>query len=88
MWKPIKTAPKDGTRFLGTDGTDIVIMWWVEKRGGVQPISGSWHDTQGYYTWEEEGSCSQCGPCLIGEEIAWCPLPKIDLDSLKFLNSI
>jgi len=29
-WQDISTAPKDGTRILGYDGFDIVIMeWWA-----------------------------------------------------------
>lgn len=29
-WQPIATAPKDGTRFLGTDGVDV----WVVAASG------------------------------------------------------
>jgi hypothetical protein len=27
-WRPISEAPRDGTRFLGSDGADVGICWW------------------------------------------------------------
>ena len=29
-WKPIETAPKDDTRILIYDGTDVVVVRWEE----------------------------------------------------------
>lgn len=30
-WKPIETAPKDGTRILGWDGRDMAVVCWDEE---------------------------------------------------------
>lgn len=32
VWKPIREAPKDGTKFLGAYAGRIRIYWWSNKQ--------------------------------------------------------
>lgn len=37
-WKPIETAPKDGTDVLVWDGSEIFLVWWDSKAEGGDGI--------------------------------------------------
>ncbi len=79
-WKPIDTAPKDGTKVLIWNSVyDFCpIAWWGEKDG----------DDSIFYGWNFEGGHSPCCSCeddFIGwnEDIDegfmpthWMPLPE------------
>jgi transcriptional regulator with XRE-family HTH domain len=58
-WQPIETAPKDGTRFLATDGVNVTVVEWKVYNGRWEKLTG-WNHLYGA-RWN--------GP------VAWRPLP-------------
>ena len=58
-WEPIDTAPKDGTRFLATDGVNVTVIEWRAYFGRWEGLTG-WNHLYGE-RW--------AGPSL------WMPLP-------------
>ena len=60
-WRPIETAPKDGTHILGWDGnTQTTVKWW------------QWHGGRGYWDLVEWGAYAEDGE---GNPTHWMPLP-------------
>lgn len=43
-WRPIRTAPKDGTLVLLSDGKDVWLGWWDETNGGLIYKYPGWTD--------------------------------------------
>jgi hypothetical protein len=43
-WQPVETAPKDGRRFLVSDGAAVATVWWSAE-------ADEWigHDTEGAF---------------------------------------
>jgi len=39
-WQPIETAPKDGGKFLATDGKEVEIVKWSIHRGRIGKCNG------------------------------------------------
>lgn len=66
-WKPIDTAPKDGSNFLGIDDEGVFQCRWDHPSWAK---SGSWEAlTLGCHGC---GCCASSGP----EPTHWMPLPE------------
>lgn len=72
-WQPIETAPTDGTRVLGWNGTEVSVMCHEQYRDGRL---GHWAweadlDEGGYATELDHRSGTQLSPTVTH----WQPLP-------------
>ena len=67
LWRPISTAPRDGTYFIAYGGTNMYIINWPI---GCAP--GRWHHgrVRGRKEWFGAATVNE------GELCAWRPLPK------------
>ena len=71
-WRPIESAPKDGTRILACDRyQDLFVAYWMNDRAWFR------HSGWVYYTNDYEGS-DGCMVFNIGEcqPTHWMPLPS------------
>jgi hypothetical protein len=69
-WKPIETAPKDGTKILVTPGdTQPITIGWYET--GARWLSLEMESCSGW-----EGGYSWCSNVEIEPKL-WMPLPRL-----------
>jgi hypothetical protein len=50
-WQPIETAPKDGTRILGTQGRYVALFRWrtVDEAQRRDYVKDGWRDENGWF---------------------------------------
>ena len=74
-WRPIETAPRDGSEILLTNGEVVHEGHWVHDEGGTteyRDLDGRYvgqHDSDGYIGWIDWGGG------MVPEPTHWMPLP-------------
>lgn len=66
-WKPIESAPKDGTQILAFDGQDFRVAWWKEN--------GEWSQ----WLWQEfhqDGTPEDWRTVAVIDPTHWMSLPS------------
>lgn len=72
-WKPIKSAPKDGTEILAWDGKNIWISAWSENSALARKVE---------FDWVVLGSSGpEFGTCATITPTHWMNLPKPPSDA-------
>ena len=61
-WRPIRTAPKDGT---------VVDLWFVYEGIGLRRVDAAWYN--GHWCWAVRGKTSTLSNC---EPTHWMPVPQ------------
>ena len=72
-WKPIETAPKDGTRILGWDGCEVVTL-------DYQPPYRYPEHLEYKEIWYQE---SDSGRASVFYPTHWMPLPEPPMEELQ-----
>lgn len=74
-WRPIETAPKDGSHFIATNGISVAEGWWEHQ----EPFFREKRDIDGVYIDQEESDgfdgWLDCGGGMLPEPTHWMPLP-------------
>jgi hypothetical protein len=71
-WKPIETAPKDGTRFWGKIDDDAIAMLWHEE---FKEFVSSWRQMTMAPGYTVDGKSSKNHSPEIHCPTHWMPLP-------------
>lgn len=61
-WESIKTAPRDGTMVLGTNGRSVVSMWWDDRDSA--------------FPWAIVDGAGQINAWMEAAPTHWMPLPE------------
>ncbi len=61
-WKPIETAPKDGSEILFTNGKEYLVVYYDDYDGFTGGLYGSYHEVSEY--------------SRLPDATHWMPLPK------------
>lgn len=73
-WRPMESAPKDGTRILVTDGDEVLVAEWRAVKIAYPDCRPTWGWYVPYSDQDEQGGAHEAGP------IGWMPLPRPSLD--------
>ncbi|MGQ3297708.1 hypothetical protein [Reyranella sp.] len=73
-WRPMATAPRDGSPFWGKVGSDAIRMLWHDE---FKAFVSSWNQMQMHNGWTfDDGSTVRNHSPVKHEPEAWMPMPE------------